>query len=102
LGQAYNLLSIDTEHSGESEGKSHTLSDYVGKNDPALELFEDRANIEKALKELAPRERVIIYLRFYESVSQAEIAKRLSCSQMHISRLQARALEKLRLVLQES
>jgi RNA polymerase sigma factor (sigma-70 family) len=50
---------------------------------------------------LSGRERVIIYLRFYESVSQTEIAKRLNVSQMHVSRLQAKALEKLRSVLAE-
>jgi RNA polymerase sigma factor (sigma-70 family) len=48
---------------------------------------------------LTGRERVIIYLRFYESVSQTEIAKRLNVSQMHVSRLQAKALEKLRSAL---
>jgi RNA polymerase sigma-B factor len=99
LGQAYNLLSIDTELSAESEGRAHTLSEYIGQNDPALEVLEDKAGIDDALKALAPRERIIIYLRFYESVSQMEIARRLHCSQMHVSRLQARALEKLRAVL---
>ena len=44
---------------------------------------------------------MIIYLRFYEAVSQTEIAKRLNVSQMHVSRLQAKALEKLRSVLAE-
>jgi RNA polymerase sigma-B factor len=77
------------------------LSEYIGQNDAALEVLEDRANLDKALETLAPRERIIVYLRFYESVSQTEIAKRLNCSQMHVSRLQARALDKLRMVLQE-
>jgi RNA polymerase sigma-B factor len=44
---------------------------------------------------------VILYLRFYESVSQTEIAKRLNVSQMHVSRLQQKALEKLRNFLKE-
>jgi RNA polymerase sigma-B factor len=102
LGQAYNLLSIDTEFSSDGDGRAHTLSEYIGQNDAALEVLEDRANLDKALETLAPRERIIVYLRFYESVSQTEIAKRLNCSQMHVSRLQARALDKLRMVLQDS
>jgi RNA polymerase sigma-B factor len=101
LGQAYNLLSLDSEVSGESDKKSQTLADTVGVADAGLALLEDRANLERAFGALSGRERVIIYLRFYESVSQTEIAKRLNVSQMHVSRLQAKALEKLRAVLAE-
>ncbi len=101
LGQAYNLLSLDSEVSGEADKKSQTLADTVGVADAGLELLEDRANLEQAFGVLTGRERVIIYLRFYESVSQTEIAKRLNVSQMHVSRLQAKALEKLRVVLAE-
>ncbi len=101
LGQAYNLLSLDSEVSPDADKKSQTLSDTVGITDAGLELLEDRANLERAFHVLTGRERVIIYLRFYESVSQTEIAKRLSVSQMHVSRLQAKALEKLRAVLAE-
>jgi RNA polymerase sigma-B factor len=50
---------------------------------------------------LTGRERVILYLRFYESVSQTQIAQRLNVSQMHVSRLQQKALEKLRVFLKE-
>ena len=102
LGQAYNLLSLDTELNGDGDKKSQTLADYVGQNDSALELLEDRANLERAFEVLSGRERVILYLRFYESVSQTEIAKRLNVSQMHVSRLQQKALEKLRVFLKET
>jgi len=101
LGQAYNLLSLDSEVSGEGDRKGQTLADTVGENDASLTLLEDRANLEQAFAILSGRERVIIYLRFYESVSQTEIAKRLNVSQMHVSRLQAKALDKLRGILQE-
>ncbi|MGA7354781.1 MAG: SigB/SigF/SigG family RNA polymerase sigma factor [Candidatus Cybelea sp.] len=101
LGQAYNLLSLDSEVSGENDKKSQTLADTVGVSDAGLALLEDRANLERAFHVLTGRERVIIYLRFYESVSQTEIAKRLNVSQMHVSRLQAKALDKLRAVLAE-
>ena len=101
LGQAYNLLSLDTELNGDGDKKSQTLADYVGQNDAGLELLEDRANLERAFQVLTGRERVILYLRFYESVSQTEIAKRLNVSQMHVSRLQQKALEKLKNFLQE-
>ena len=96
LGQAYSLLSLDSEASGENAKKPQTLADTVGTTDAGLELLEDRANLERAFGVLSGRERVIIFLRFYESVSQTEIAKRLNVSQMHVSRLQAKALDKLR------
>ncbi len=96
LGQAYNVLSLDSELAAEGEARAATLLDYVGADDAELELFEDKANLEAAFHVLDPRERIIVYLRFYENVSQTEIAKRLSVSQMHVSRLQARALSKLK------
>ena len=96
LGQAYNVLSLDSELAAEGEPRSATLLDYVGADDTELELFEDKANLESAFHVLDPRERIIVYLRFYENVSQTEIAKRLNVSQMHVSRLQARALAKLK------
>ena len=99
LGQAYNLLSLDSEVAGESEKKSQTIADTVGVADAGLALLEDRTNLERAFLVLTGRERVIVYLRFYESVSQTEIARRLNVSQMHVSRLQAKALDKLRSVL---
>lgn len=96
LGQMYNLLSIDSELAADHDAKASTLIDYLGREDPELALLEDKANLERALRALDPRERVILYLRFYESVSQSEVAKRFGVSQMHVSRLQARALEKLK------
>jgi RNA polymerase sigma-B factor len=96
LGQAYNVLSLDTELTPEGDARSAKLLDYVGADDAELALFEDKANLEAAFHVLDPRERIIVYLRFYENVSQTEIAKRLNVSQMHVSRLQARALAKLK------
>jgi RNA polymerase sigma-B factor len=101
LGQMYNLLSIDAELAAARDATASTLLDYLGREDPELALFEDKAGLQRALHTLDPRERVILYLRFYENVSQAEVAKRFGVSQMHVSRLQARALEKLKRELKE-
>ncbi len=94
-------MSLDTEVSGDGDKGAQTLADYIGKHDPQLLNLEDRANLEKAFDVLTRRERIILFLRFYESVSQTEIAKRLNVSQMHVSRLQQKALEKLRTALLE-
>ncbi len=101
LGQAYNLLSLDTEVASDGDKNAQTLADYIGRPDPHLANLEDRANLERAFEVLSRRERIILFLRFYESVSQTEIAKRLNVSQMHVSRLQQKALEKLRQALME-
>ncbi len=101
LGGAYNLLSLDNELGSDSDGKSQTLADVVGQDDAEIAMMEDRSVIERAFRILSGRERVILTLRFYEAVSQTEIAKRLNVSQMHVSRLQQKALEKLRAYLQE-
>ncbi len=101
LGQMYNLLSIDTELAAAGENKAATLLDYLGREDPELALLEDRAHLERSFGALDPRERVILYLRFFENMSQAEVARRLGVSQMHVSRLQQRALAKLKKELKE-
>ncbi len=101
LGQMYNLLSLDSELAAAAEAKTTTLLDYLGSDDPELALLEDKANLGQALSVLDRRERIVLYLRYYENMSQADVAKRLNVSQMHISRLQQRALAKLQKVLKE-
>ncbi|HME80503.1 MAG TPA: SigB/SigF/SigG family RNA polymerase sigma factor [Candidatus Eremiobacteraceae bacterium] len=101
LGQAYAPLSLDVDLAGEGEGKSATLRDYLGAADPAMQLAEDRDLLERAFARLDRRERVILYLRFYENASQSDIARRLQVSQMHVSRLQQRALAKMKGLAQE-
>lgn len=95
LGQVYNLLSLDTELGGDGEAKPATLLDYVGSDERGYAMLDDRAGLERAFEVLDRRERIIIYLRFFNNLAQAEIAKRMNVSQMHVSRLQQRALAKL-------
>ena len=49
-----------------------------------------------ALRDLPERERAILYLRFFEGLTQTEIAQQLGISQMHVSRLVSQSLDKLR------
>ena len=57
---------------------------------------ESRAELAAAVRHLAPRQRAIIHLRFFEDMTQAEIADRLGLSQMHVSRLLRTSLATLR------
>jgi len=72
------------------------VGDLIGADDPDLDLVDDRASVERLICRLPERERRILGLRFYGNLSQAEIARELGVSQMHVSRLLARALAWLR------
>ncbi|HTH07535.1 MAG TPA: sigma-70 family RNA polymerase sigma factor, partial [Ilumatobacteraceae bacterium] len=61
----------------------------------------DRHLVVQLLDKLRPRERTIMYLRFYEELSQAQIAERIGTSQVHVGRLIASSLESLRALLSE-
>jgi len=96
LGHMYELISLDGD-SGQDDEDSHTsLGDYVGRLDDQLEEFGLKARLEDAINHLPPRERTIIRLRFFKGMSQTEVAKQLNISQMHVSRLQHKALARLR------
>jgi RNA polymerase sigma-B factor len=59
-------------------------------------LGEDRALLCAGFRALEPRERRVLHLRYYEGLSQSRIATEVHVSQMQVSRLIRRALEKLR------
>jgi len=74
----------------------------VGSVDVEFDLSLDRLTLATALDTLPEREKTILQLRFYKSMSQRQIAERIEISQMHVSRLERAALQKLRGVLQRN
>lgn len=92
-------LSLDTRLDAGRGSESATLMDVIGRIDSALHDFEAYTDLRRALDRLDPREREVIHLRFFEELSQSKIARNLGISQMQISRLQKRALQKLHAVL---
>ena len=90
-GQAYRSASLDV---ATEEGES--LATRLGEEDASLEDAERRATLSPLLAQLLPRERLILQLRFFDGLTQSEIANRLQISQMHVSRLLARSLAQLR------
>jgi RNA polymerase sigma-B factor len=94
---AYDTASLDTPLRSGDEG-SQTIAATIGENDQRFELIEGRASIGPALKALPERERLILHLRFVEDLTQTEIAQRIGVSQMHVSRLIRRALERVRVL----
>ena len=67
-----------------------------------LAWYADATHIAPTLQALPPRDRIVLHLRFVEDLTQAEIAERVGVSQMHVSRLIRRALERLRTVADHS
>jgi RNA polymerase sigma-B factor len=92
-GQAYRSASLDAPV-GNEEGE--TLGAHLGEEDVSLADVESRATLSPLLAQLPPRERLILHLRFFEGLTQSEIATRLNISQMHVSRLLARSVSELR------
>ena len=92
-GQAYRFASLDAP-TGDGEGE--TLLSRLGTDDPELTGAEQRATLSPLLGTLPQREQTILHLRFFEGLTQSEIATRLGISQMHVSRLLGRSVAQLR------
>ena len=92
-GHAYRFTSLDAPSGNDDE---MSLSAELGSEDQGLIDSEHRVTLSPLIAQFPPRERMILHLRFFEGLTQSEIAGRLGISQMHVSRLLARALAQLR------
>ena len=91
---AYEAVSIDAPRAGgEEEGWS--LAESIASEEPGYELVELKEVLSGTLAALPARERLILHLRFNEDMTQTEIARRVGVSQMHVSRLLRRSLDRL-------
>ena len=93
--EAYDTVSLDAPMSGDSDGVASRIETFGG-GDHRLSLVDDQATIFAAAKHLPQREREILFLRFGADLTQTEIADRVGVSQMQVSRLLRRSLERLR------
>jgi RNA polymerase sigma-B factor len=93
-GSSYNTLSIDGAGGGTEEAPA--IADTLGDVDLNLDQIENRESLRPLLASLPERERQVLLLRFFESMTQTQIAERVGISQMHVSRLLAKSLARLR------
>jgi RNA polymerase sigma-B factor len=91
-GAAYRTGTLTPHDDAEAEHHSAAL----GADDAGLVQADDRMAVRRLLGALAPRERTIVYLRFFGELTQQEIAERLGMSQVHVSRLLRQSLHQLR------
>ncbi|MFC5906491.1 SigB/SigF/SigG family RNA polymerase sigma factor [Streptacidiphilus monticola] len=90
----YTAGSLDLGDS--DEGGENPLADRIGAPDPEFDKVENLHALKPLIAALPDRDRLILSLRFCSDLTQSEIGERLGLSQMHVSRLLARSLAKLR------
>jgi RNA polymerase sigma-B factor len=95
-GRAYRSSSLDAPVASDDGEGTAPLSSRIGEIDGNMTNIEERSQLASLLRELPERERTILLLRFFEGMTQSQIAERMGISQMHVSRLLARTLEELR------
>jgi RNA polymerase sigma-B factor len=93
-GEGQSALSLDAPAGGAEDGAE--LGELLGSEDAGFDKTTNMEAVERHWGELPRREQRILLMRFYGNQTQEEVAARLGISQMHVSRLQARALDRLR------
>ncbi|MEU6819224.1 SigB/SigF/SigG family RNA polymerase sigma factor [Streptomyces atriruber] len=93
--EGYSALSLDAEISS-ADADGFSLADTLGAPDAAYDVVTDREAAKRGLRKLPERERTILYLRFFEDMTQSRIAEELGISQMHVSRLISRSCARVR------
>jgi RNA polymerase sigma-B factor len=91
---AFQPSSLDAPQA--DHGATITLADSLGEEDPRLDHMLGMHAVSAHWGELPPREQQILVMDFAEGLTQTQIGQRLGISQMHVSRLRARALGRLR------
>jgi RNA polymerase sigma-B factor len=94
-GRAYSSLSLSTGSGGDGDEDLDPL-ESIGTEEHQYEVSEDRAVLAPGFRVLDERERKILQLRFFDGLTQSQIAQQVGISQMHVSRLIRRSLEKIR------
>ena len=95
MSNAMTPASLDAQVSADDDSET-SLSHFLGFNDPGYSDFERSDMLDRALSTLDARQRAVIIARFYEGLSQRDVAAQLNISQMTVSRIERQALEKLR------
>ncbi|MFE0454325.1 SigB/SigF/SigG family RNA polymerase sigma factor [Streptomyces sp. NPDC058914] len=92
--ESFSTLSLDAELPAGDDG--YSLVDTLGGPDASYDIVVDRESAKESLRRLPERERAILYMRFFEDMTQSRIADRLGISQMHVSRLISRSCAQVR------
>jgi RNA polymerase sigma-B factor len=95
-GDAYRLDSLDAPVGADNSSRARLVADAIGDIDPQIEHITNREAVRALVDVLPEREREVLRMRFFESMTQSQIAERIGVSQMQVSRILASTLESLR------
>jgi RNA polymerase sigma-B factor len=99
VGRQYDAVSIDA---GESDDERQSHLQRTGQPDENIRHLLDREEVADLLERLPKRQELILIMRYYLDMSQESVGERLGISQMHVSRLQHRALDRLKSLIEHS
>ena len=95
--QGYRTVSLDAPAPGAGpEPGGATLADGLSCHDEGFEAIEDLMSVRPLLDALSPRERRILALRFFDELTQQQIGEQVGVTQMQVSRLLTKSLDRLR------
>ncbi len=93
---AHHSTSLDAPREDRTSNESGALVDVFGEEDGGYELVDETVTISVAARQLSVRERRVLALRFVNDMTQTQIAQEIGVSQMQVSRILRRALNRLR------
>lgn len=99
--EAYHYVSLDTPLSSEGDSAA-TIGDLIGSDRDDYRAIDSRLDLEEALNQLKEEEKKVVVLAYHNGQSQRDIADQLGVSQMSVSRIQKRAIEKLKVLLMQN
>jgi len=95
---AYNMQSFDQNVYADDDLELH---ETIGSEDSSFEKIENKDFLEKSLNKFNDTEKEFLQMRYFKNKTQKEIAQKLNVSQMYISRMEKRVLEKFRIILEK-
>jgi RNA polymerase sigma-B factor len=95
MESGYSTKTASLDFYIDNEGETDLMA-VIGREEKDYGLIEDRDFIERVMETLDEQERMVIRERFYNGKSQREISEKMGVSQMYISRMERRIIERFR------
>ena len=99
--EAKNAMQTVSLSASGTDDETSTLINILGSDDNNLVAIEHKHDLKAAMEELDETERQIIYYRYFEEMTQSKVGELLNLSQMQVSRLERKALNKMREKIQD-
>ena len=100
--KVYTPQSLDLTYDSNNDDKDINLADLIGEDDIYFSRIEDEDFVKRAMEKLNDMEKRILIDRYYNKKTQVSIAKSMGISQMTVSRIEKRVIEKLRKELEKT